>query len=133
MPITVKSGATWSSTGGSDLVFTGDGRPVADGINMVVTADTNLLLRRMLVLKATNPAMPAKSGEYAKLGRASLVYKVPFIAADGKLYSQPQRIEMAFHPEYLVASRNGVINDMTAFIADSDFTAFWQNLLIPSP
>lgn len=124
----VKTGATWAPTGGSDLTFTSDGRAINDGISLVVAADTNLLTRRSLVARAVLPALPAKAGEYAKLGRNSVVYKVPFIAADGKLYTQSVRIEMAFHPEY--SSKNTVIADAAAFIADADFTSFWQSSIL---
>jgi hypothetical protein len=124
----VKTGATWAPTGGSDLTFTGDGRAVTDGLSLVVAADTNLLTRRSLTVRATLPALPSKAGEYAKLGRNSLVYKVPFIAADGKLYTQSVRVEMAFHPEY--AGKNTVIADTAAFVADADFTAFWQSSIL---
>lgn len=124
----VKTGATWAPTGGSDLTFTSDGRAVNDGVSLVVTADTNLLTRRSLVARAILPALPSKAGEYAKLGRNSVVYKVPFIAADGKLYTQSVRIEMAFHPEY--TGKNTVIGDAAAFVADSDFTSFWQSSVL---
>lgn len=124
----VKTGATWAPTGGSDLTFTGDGRAVNDGISLVVTADTNLLTRRSLVARAIMPALPAKAGEYAKLGRNSVVYKIPFVAADGKLYTQSVRIEMAFHPEY--TAKNTAIADTAAFVADADFTAFWQSSIL---
>jgi hypothetical protein len=123
----IKTGATWAPTGGTDVTFVPDGKTVQDGISLVVAADTNLLTRRSLTARAVLPALPAKTGDFAKLGRNSLVYKVPFVAADGKLYLQTVRIEMAFHAEY--TGKNTVINDATAFIADSDFANFWQSSL----
>lgn len=125
-PATIKSGATWTGAGGADLIFTPDGRAVANGLSLVVMADTNLVLRRSLTLKASLPALPVKVGDFAKLGRTSMVLKVPFLAADGKLYQQTVRIEQAFHSEYGTALKNGVINDAAALILDTDFANFWQ-------
>lgn len=126
----IKTGATWAPTGGTDLTFTPDGRAVSDGVSLVVAADTNLTLRRTLLCKATLPALPAKVGEYAKLGRASLTYKIPFISSDGKLYQQPVRIEMGFHSEYSDANKAIVIADAAAFVADADFANFWRYLIL---
>lgn len=127
---TIKTGATWAATGGSDLAFTPDGRAIPDGVNLVVLADTNLVLRRSLAARATMPALPTKTGDYARLGRAHLTYLVPFIASDGKLYKQPVKIEMGFHPEYTDANKAAVINDATAFLADTDFANFWRYLVL---
>lgn len=126
----IKTGATWAPTGGSDLTFVSDGRQISDGLSLVVAADTNLVLRRTLLARATLPTVPAKVGDYARLGRAALTYGIPFLAADGKLYKQTVKIEMAFHSEYASANKNVVIADSAAFIADADFLTFWQSLLL---
>lgn len=74
------------------------------------------------------PALPANANAFAKLGRNSLKYYVPFIAADGKLYTQSVRIETAFHAEY--TGKNTVIADIAALVSDADFTSFWQQSLL---
>jgi len=127
---TIKSGATWTPTGGSDLALVPDGRAVADGLSLVVSADTNLVTRRGVNLRSIMPTIPAKASDYARLGKNSLVYRIPFLASDGKLYIQSVRIEMAFHSEYPSATKNVVIADGAAFIADSDFTNFWQSSIL---
>lgn len=124
----IKTGATWSSTGGSDLTFAPDGRTVKDGISLVVPADSNLILRRSLECKAILPALAPTASSFARLGRNTLSYRVPFVAADGKLYLQHVKIETTFHAEY--TGKNTVINDATAFFGDSDFTAFWQTSVV---
>lgn len=123
-----KSGATWAPTGGTDVTLAPDGRQITNGVSLIVTGDTNLLTRRGLVLQATLPALPATSGAYARLGRNSAKYTLPFIAADGKLYTQTVRVETAFHAEYSL--KNTAIGDIAALVADSDFTAFWQQSLL---
>lgn len=123
-----KSGATWAPTGGLDVTLVPDGRSVKNGLSLVVSGDTNLLTRRSLQCVATLPALPANSGAYAKLGRNSIKYAIPFVAADGKLYSQTVRIEVAFHTEY--ASKNTAIADVAALVSDSDFLSFWQSSIL---
>lgn len=126
-PAVIKSGATWTPSGGSDVTFTPDGRAVSNGLSLVAMADSSLLTRRSLTLKASLPALPAKVGDFGKLGRTSMVLAIPFIAADGKRYTQTVRIEAAFHAEYAQASKNVALNDIAALALDSDFANFWQS------
>jgi hypothetical protein len=79
-------------------------------------------------MRSTLPALPANANSYAKLGRCYAAYKVPFIASDGKLYVQVQKIETAFHPEY--SGKAGVITDLGALLLDADTTQFWNNSLL---
>lgn len=123
-----KTGATWAPTGGSDLTLVADGRTMANGISTVVAADSNLLTRRSLVWTASMPALPANANAFAKLGRNVLKMYIPFIAADGKLYTQSVRVETAFHAEY--SGKNTAIADIAALVSDSDFTSFWQQSLL---
>jgi len=123
-----KSGATWAPTGGSDLTLANDGRVVQNGISTIITNDTNLLTRRSMIFTATLPGMPPSVGAYAKLGRNTARYTIPFLAADGKLYTQTVRVETAFHAEY--TGKNTAIADIAAMVSDSDFTAFWQSSLL---
>lgn len=127
---TIKTGATWAPTGGTDLSFVPDGKALTDGVNLVVVADTNLLLRRSLTARATLPAAPTKVGNYAKLGRNSIVYKLPMVALDGKTYVQSVRIEVTFHAEYSLANKTIAIQDACALTADSDFQNFWLSSIL---
>lgn len=126
----IKSGATWAPTGGTDLTFVPDGRQISDGLSLVVAADAVLTTRRTLLARAVLPTVPAKVGDFARLGRSTLTYRIPFIAGDGKLYAQSIKLEAAFHSEYNSALKNTALADSAAFFADSDFTAFWQSLLL---
>lgn len=126
--LSIPSGATWAPSGGTALAFTPDGRAVDNGISLVVVADTNLATRRSLTMRATLPALAANPSSYAKLGRNYASLKIPFIASDGKLYVQVQRIETSFHPEY--TGKAAAIVDLGALLVDSDVTAFWNNSLL---
>lgn len=123
-----KSGATWSPTGGSDVTLVPDGRKTANGVSLVVAGDTNLLTRRSIQCATTLPALPAGTGAYAKMGRNSMRYAIPFVAADGKLYTQIVRIETSFHAEYTLKAT--AIADIAALTSDSDFTDFWTKSLL---
>lgn len=124
----VLSGATWTPTGGSALVFAPDGRSVQGGVSLVVPADTNLVLRRSLEVRTILPAYPASPNAFARMGKCTMLYRVPFVATDGKLYSQPVRIEASFHPDY--TNKGNRMNEAIALLADSDFSDFWLNSLI---
>lgn len=126
----IKSGATWTPTGGVDLAFVPDGKSLSDAVNLVVLSDTNLLTRRSLTARALLPAAPTKVGDYAKLGRNSVTYRLPFIAADGKMYTQTVKLETAFHAEYTPALKQTATNDGAAMFVDADFANFWQAALL---
>lgn len=124
----IKTGATWSSSGGSDLAFVPDGRSVPNGLSLVVSSDTNLATRRTLAARATLPALPASSSSFAKLGRNELVYKVPFLATDGRLYIQTIRISTGFHADY--TAKDVRLGEAVGLLADSDFADFWTKSLL---
>lgn len=126
----IKSGATWAPTGGTDLAFIPDGRSVPNGVSLVVSTDTNLITRRQLVCRATLPGMPGSANAYARLGRNTAVYRVPFIASDGKLYIQTTKLETAFHAEYPAEDKNATLSEMIAIAADSDFVDFWASSIL---
>ena len=125
----LKTGATWAPTGGTDLTLTPDGRDGANSVSLVVVSDEDLITRRTVTARATMPPLTVND-RYARLARNQLTYKIPFIASDGRLYIQPCRLETAFHPEYTQANKEAVINDLPAFLADSDFLLFWQDSLL---
>lgn len=127
---TIKSGATWAPTGGTDLSFVPDGKSLNDAVNLVVLTDTNLLTRRSLTARAVLPAAAPRVGDYAKLGRNSIVYRLPFVALDGRTYTQTVKIETAFHAEYLPASKLAATVDGAAMLLDSDFANFWQSAIL---
>lgn len=124
----ILSGATWTPTGGTAVAFTPDGRSVANGVSLVVSADTNLVTRRSLELRTVLPAYPASSNAFARMGKNTMLFRCPFIAPDGKLYTQPIRIEASFHPDY--AQKAARMSEAIALLADSDFSDFWANSLL---
>jgi hypothetical protein len=106
-----------------------DGRFVANGLNLVVTDDVNLITRRSLVCVATPPGLAPNDSSYAKLRRNRVHYKIPFIANDGKLYMQTVKVESAFHAEETAANVAKHHSIGAASLLDSDFTDFWANQL----
>lgn len=126
----ISSGASWAPTGGTALAFIPDGRLVPSGVSLVVSADTDLVTRRQLTLRATLPAMSGSANGYARLGRNTAVYRVPYIADDGKLYVQTVRLETAFHAQYAQADKELILSDAIAILADSDFSDFWKKAIL---
>lgn len=124
----ILSGATWAPSGGTALAFIPDGRTVQNGVSLVVSTDTNLVTRRSLELRTVLPAYPASSSAFARMGKNTLLYRCPFVGPDGKLYSQPIRIEASFHPDY--TEKGNRMNEAIALLADSDFAGFWASSLL---
>lgn len=124
----VKYGATWAPTGGTDLTFVTDGRPVPNGMSYVVSGDTNLLLRRELKVRATLPASATSANGYDTLQRNYLMFRVPFLSAAGKQHIQTVRIETALHAEE--SAKTSIISLVSAFAADADFADFWAKCLV---
>jgi len=124
----ILSGATYTPSGGSAISFAPSGRQVSGGLELVCTNDTNPLTRRTMQLKSSLPELPASANAFARLGKNSLVYVVPFIAADGKLYRQTYTLTEAVHPEYTQAAARR--NETIAMKADSDFDNFWQYYIL---
>jgi hypothetical protein len=106
-----------------------DGRAVPNGVNLVVLSDDNLITRRSVRCTAILPQLPVNGG-FARLGRNAMVYTIPFVASDGRLYKQTQKVEMAFHPEYAQADKEAIVTDMPNFLADADFLSFWHDALL---
>jgi len=122
MSLTIKTGATRSISGGTDLAFSYDGVQRANGVNLIVAADTNLLTRRSAFFQASLPAPATKVGGYARLARCMVTYHVPFLAADGKLYDQTFKVSCNRHPEYTTeAAARGILGELLEATGTSSF------------
>lgn len=124
----VKYGATWAPTGGTDLTFVNDGRPVPNGASYVVSGDTDLLLRRELKVRATLPALATSANAYDTLQRNYVMLRIPIVSAAGKQHIQTVRVETALHAEE--TAKVSIISLIAALAADADFSDFWTKCLV---
>lgn len=126
---TLVTGGTWSQSGGTGITLASDGRfSSADGVNLVVSEDTNVLTRRTVVARSKTPRAAANANAYATLGRNTVKVLIPFQAADGKVYNQTVTVEIATHAEF---SGRAALRGLVASLAtDSDMTGFWEQFLL---
>jgi hypothetical protein len=59
-----------------------------------------------------------------------MVYRLPFLASDGKVYTQTVKIETAFHAEYTATQKGVAIGDGAALLVDADFQSFWKSSVL---
>jgi len=124
---TIKTGASYTPTGGSDVVLSADGRTTKNGISVVVASDA-VLTRRKAIFTATLPSIAVNTSSYAKPKRNEVVVYYPFIAADGKLYTNYLKIQRSFHSE---DTRDATaLTDAIAIMTDSELSNFWTALLV---
>jgi hypothetical protein len=71
----VLTGTTVSATGGTNVTFAPDGVTVANGLHLVVPADT-YDVRRQLTCKVKTPVVNAKLGTYSR-DKKSMTLVIP--------------------------------------------------------
>ena len=103
--ISLLDGVTsYTPTGGTALVFEDDGTPVATGIHVSDTTETDLRLKKHITFKNVNPKQQS-DGKFSKARRSSIL-TIPFELADGSVSYQVVRQEVEFHPEYAAVAGN---------------------------
>jgi hypothetical protein len=103
--ISLLDGVTSNSfTGGTALVFEKDGTPVATGVHVSDTTETDLRLKKHITFKNVNTKLQS-DGSFSK-SRRSMVLTIPFELADGSISYQVFRGEIEFHPEFAAVAGN---------------------------
>jgi len=123
----VPYGATWTPSGGSTVTFVSSGKQVKDGAEYVVSGDTDLLLRRSLQVRTLCPLAALNSSGFDRLQRNWLLLRVPYVSATGKQYTQPLRIETAFHSAF--TSKAETLSLLAGLLIDADLQDFWNKQL----
>lgn len=118
------SGATVSASGGTALAFAEDGVSIANGVHLVVPADTDYQTRRQVTAKVKQPTLDAKTGVYGK-DRKTISLTLPLVLPDGKVVFNVIRVEREVHPS-LSAANALELNQLAAqILIDADVAAFW--------
>lgn len=118
------AGATIAASGGTAQVFADDGITIANGVHLIVPADTDYQTRRQATVKYRAPALDSKTGSYGK-DKKSISYAKPQVLSDGRVVFNTIRIEREVHPS-LPAADAAELNVIGAqLLADSDVTSFW--------
>lgn len=130
LSLSIQSDATWSSVGGAALAFVSDGRQVKDGLSLVVASDQVLTLRRSIQFTSVLPSLATKAGGFPKMGRNRLDYKIPMLAADGRIYLNRVVVDVVSHPEFTRANRILMVKDTGALVLDADTAGFFSDSLL---
>lgn len=118
------AGGSVSTTGGTAQVFADDGQTIANGLHLIVPADTDYQTRRGATIKYRPPTLDAKTGSYGK-DKKSISYACPQVLTDGRVVFNTIRIEREVHPS-LSAAAAAELNVIGAqLLSDSDVTSFW--------
>lgn len=120
------SGTTVSSSGGTALVFAEDGVTVANGVHLMVPADADYQTRRQVTVKNRPPTLNPTTGVYGK-DKKSISLALPQTLADGKVVFNTIRIEREVHPLLAAASALELNKLGAQLLSDSDTADFWAN------
>lgn len=118
------TGGTVATTGGTALAFADDGVSVANGLHLIVPADADYQTRRQLTAKYRPPTLDPKTGSYGK-DKKSLTLAQPVVLSDGRVVFNTIRIEREVHPSVSAAAALDLCVLGAQLLTDSDVTAFW--------
>jgi hypothetical protein len=122
--MSLNTGGTVSTTGGTARAFADDGVSIQNGLHLIVPADADYQTRRQLTAKYRPPALDPKTGAYGK-DKKSLTLAQPIVLADGKVVFNTIRIEREVHPSVTAAAALDLCVLGAQLLVDSDVTAFW--------
>lgn len=116
--------ATIAASGGSAQVFTDNGVTIANGVQLVVPADTDYSVRRMATAKYRPPTIDSKTGVYSK-DKKSISYTIPVVLTTGQVVFNVIRIEREVHPSLSAANCTEMNKIAAQLLTDSDTDGFW--------
>jgi hypothetical protein len=93
-----------AASGGSALVFEDDGTPVATGVHVSDTTETDLRLKKHITFKNRNAQLQS-DGSFSKT-RKDTVLTIPFELADGSISYQVVRTQTEAHPQFAAVAGN---------------------------
>lgn len=118
------TGGSVSTTGGSALVFADDGVTIQNGLHLVVPADADYQTRRQVTAKYRPPTLDSKTNSYGK-DKKSLTLAKPVVLSDGKVVFNTIRIEREVHPSVSAADALDLCVLGAQLLADADTANFW--------
>jgi hypothetical protein len=122
--MTIKSGGTVGTTGGTDKVFSSDGQTVPGGIHLIVPATADFRVREDITARGNPPSL-GNDGKYTK-GKRLMTLTRPAALADGTYVRNTIKIELNVHPEMDDAFVTETLSLGAQLLSDSDATSFWK-------
>lgn len=122
--MSLSSGATVSTSGGTALAFADDGVSIQNGVHLIVPADTDYQTRRSVTAKYKPPTIDPKTGVYSK-DKKSISLTLPLVLADGRVVFNVIRVEREVHPSLSAANADELNKLAAQLLTDSDASNFW--------
>lgn len=111
--------------GGSDMTFTIDGLPVANGIHVSNAAQADFRLRENITVKYRPPVQnPDKTWKKAKW---SLSYVEPSVDANGVMTYDTGRLELELSPTSAASVGVNIRRMLAQLASDSDLDNYWAS------
>lgn len=111
--------------GGSDMTFTIDGLPVANGIHVSNAAQADFRLRENITVKYRPPVQnPDKTWKKAKW---SISYTEPSVDANGVMTYDVGRIELELAPTSAVSVGTNIRRMLAQLLTDADLDNFYAS------
>lgn len=117
------TGATVSSAGGTALAFAEDGVSIQNGVHLIVPSDTDYQTRRQVTAKYRPPTLDVKTGAYGKDKKTISLVKP--VLVDGKVYFCTLRLEREVHPSLSAADATDLLILGAQLLTDADVAGFW--------
>lgn len=117
-------------TGGSALVFSSSGNLSNGKVTLIVSADTDLRIRRSIdaTIKNPSPSLSAPNG-YTQ-ARVSFVYKKPKLLANGKITVNTARVEFSYDVETTQTEIQELADVAAQMCFDGDFVPSIKTLTL---
>lgn len=126
--ITVKSGATIGTTGGTDVVYTLVQSGNDDYFYQVLT-DTDLRLRRSMRVKVKRPQPSTAAPNGYTQGRVIVTCYEPILLANGKITVNTKQDSFAFDVEASAAVKTRLLDASSQMAGVAALAAVYNNLL----
>lgn len=120
---TLLAGATLSATGGTPKTFALSGLKVENGIQIVDSAESNIMIREAITAKSV-PARVDGNGEWT-MDKMEVTVTTPKVRANGKQSFPSIRIIGNFDPEMTTAEKLELRLQAAQTLFDTDFSNLW--------
>jgi hypothetical protein len=122
--LTIKEGATYTPSGGTDITFVASGESVANGV-VVINEDEADFYAREKIYATARPPVVGSDGEFTKQ-KVSFRIVDPGVLASGKMNFDLLRIELEVHPENGNTEADKLVNLGIAALNSADLQSLFR-------
>lgn len=128
----VTAPSAFAPTGGTNLVFSSNGAPVAGKAAFVVAADTDFRVQRSLDLKVTRPSPKLDAPNGYTQARAQALFRYPKLLANGKITVNTASLTIAFDPEATPTEVSQLLDVIAQMATDSETRSVLATMVLPA-